>query len=84
MKKVAIDFDGKDNNAIYHVFRFKINEPHWAAQNGWMLGVVGPYFDDSKPYDFPHATFSRLDSKISPEEEVHWVHKNIAMREWGK
>lgn len=82
-KRVTIDFDGKSNFLHYEVFRFRVNEPHWAASDGWMLGVVGPYFDDSQPYDFPNATFSRLSKvsdNITPEEEVRWVHENIAMR----
>lgn len=81
LKKVTIKFDG--NDVFYHVFKYMTNEPHWAAENGWMLGVVGPYFDDSKPYDFPAATFSRCSSKvgeIEPEDEAKWVHENIALK----
>ena len=83
VKKVSIDFDGENNFVHYHVFKFRTNEPHWAAKEGWMVGVVGPYFDDSDPYDFPHATFSRLSSKFgttSPDEEAAWVHKNISLK----
>lgn len=83
IKRVTFDFDGQDNNVHYEVFRYRVNEPHWAAKNGWMLGVVGPFFDDSKPYDFPGATFSRISStldKVSPDEEAKWVHENISMR----
>jgi hypothetical protein len=81
VKRVTIDFD--DNNVYYYVFKFRINEPHWASKDGWMLGVVGPYFEDSKPYDFPHATFSRLNSKfdkVKAEDEAKWVHENISMK----
>ena len=83
IKRVTIDFDGKNNFIHYEVFKYRVNEPHWAAENGWMLGVVGPYFDDSKPYDFPHSTFSRVSStidKVTPEEEVQWVHENISLK----
>lgn len=55
---------------------------HWAAKNGWIIGVVGPYFDDSNPFDFPQATFSRVSSmldKASPDDEAKWVHDNISM-----
>ena len=81
IKRVTIKFDG--NDVFYHVFKYMTNEPHWAAENGWMLGVVGPYFNDSKPYDFPAATFSRCSSKIGeiePEDEAKWVHENIALK----
>ena len=80
-ERVSIDFDG--NNVYYHVFKFRVNEPHWAGKDGWMLGVVGPYFDDSKPTDYPGSTFSRLSSKygeVTAEEEAKWVHENISMK----
>ena len=83
IKRVTFDFDGQNNNVHYEVFKYRVNEPHWAAKDGWMLGVVGPFFDDSKPYDHPGATFSRTSStvdKVSPDEEAKWVHENISMR----
>ena len=83
IKRVSIDFDGKNHFVHYEVFKFRVNEPHLAAKNGWELGVVGPYFDDSQPYEnFPSSTFSRGGSmeKISPEMEVKWVHENITLK----
>jgi hypothetical protein len=83
IKRVTFDFDGQNNFVHYEVFKYRVNEPHWAAKNGWILGVVGPYFDDSNPFDFPQATFSRVSStldKVSPDEEAKWVHENISMR----
>ncbi|GGA84693.1 hypothetical protein [Puia dinghuensis] len=83
LKRVTIDFDGQNNLVHYEVFKYRVNEPHWAAKGGWILGVVGPYFDDSNPYDAAQATFSRVGStldKVSPEEEAKWVHENISMR----
>ncbi len=80
VKKVTIEFD--KNNVFYYVFKFRTNEPHWASKNGWMLGVVGPYFEDSKPYDFPGSTFSRLSKfdHVKAEDEAKWVHENISLR----
>lgn len=83
IKRVTFDFDGQNNNVHYEVFKYKVDEPHWAAKDGWILGVVGPFFDDSKPYDHSGATFSRVSStldKVSPDEEAKWVHENISMR----
>ena len=57
-----------------------MNPPHSVAKDGWILGVVGPYTENSLPYELPEATFSRLSSKfgeISPREETEWVHQNI-------
>jgi hypothetical protein len=83
VRRVTFDFDGQNNFVHYEVFKYRVDEPHWAAKNGWILGIVGPYFDDSKPYDFPHATFSRVNStlnEITPDEEAKWVHDNISKR----
>jgi diadenosine tetraphosphatase ApaH/serine/threonine PP2A family protein phosphatase len=83
IKRVTFDFDGQNNFVHYEVFKCRVNEPHWAAKDGWFLGVVGPYFDDSKPYDFPQATFCRISStleKVTPDEEAKWVHDNISNR----
>jgi len=83
IKRVTFDFDGQNNFVHYEVFKYRVNEPHWAAKDGWILGVVGPYFDDSKPYDHPGATFSRVSSRletITPDEEAKWVHEHISMR----
>ena len=38
IKRVTIKFDNDD--VYYHVFKYMTNDPHWAAKNGWMLGVV--------------------------------------------
>ncbi len=84
IKRVTFDFDGQNNFVHYEVFKYRVDEPHWAAKDGWILGVVGPYFDDSKPYDFPHSTFSRASStleKVTPDEEAKWVHENISNRQ---
>ncbi len=83
IKRVTIDFDGQNNFVHYEVFQYSVNEPHWAAKDGWILGVVGPFFEDSKPYDHARSTFSRVSSTVgtvTPEEEVKWVHENISMR----
>lgn len=83
IKRVTFDFDGENNFVHYEVFKYCVYEPHWASKDGWCLGVVGPYFDDSKPYDFAQATFSRISSKfdkITADEEAKWVHENISFR----
>lgn len=79
LKTVPVEFDKK--TFLYYVFKFKDDELHEGEE--WSLGVVGPYFEKSKPYDFPAATFSRFGSKfglISPEEEANWVHENITLK----
>ncbi len=84
LQTVTIDFDGKNEHFVhYEVFRFKTHAPNRAAKYGWMLGVAGPYFDESEPYDNASDTFSRLISQsdaITPEQEAIWVHENNSKR----
>lgn len=63
----------------YYVFQYRTRRPPWAAQYNWMMGVSGPYRDDSMPYDVPQRVFSRFNTvdSISAETEVQWVHENI-------
>ncbi len=84
VKKVIIERENQ--NMCYYVFKFRVFEPHWAAKDGWMLGVVGPYFDNSEPYDFATATYSRFKrlATISPEKEAKWVHENIELKSKSK
>ena len=45
IKRVTFDFDGQNNFVHYEVFKCRVSEQHWAAKDGWFLGVVGPDFD---------------------------------------
>jgi hypothetical protein len=81
IKRVSINIDKEDHFVHYEVFEFKVHEPHRDAKKGWMLGVVGPYFDNSEPYDYPFCTYSRFhQNSVSSEEEVKWVHENILLQ----
>lgn len=67
----------------YHVFRFRVHAPAPKGAEGWRVGVVGPYFEHSQPYDHPAATFSRLAHRweeTDPAAEAQWVHAHVAMR----
>ncbi len=83
VKKQHRPFDGQNNLVHYEEFKYRFNEPHRAAKDGWILGVVGPYFDDSKPYDNAQCAFRRVSSTVAKalaEEEAKWVHENLSMR----
>lgn len=46
------------------VYRFRKHAPHWAATNGWMIGVAGPFLRSDQPtIDGLGLTFSRLDKE---------------------
>lgn len=72
----------EDRVSTYYVFKYKTDEPRWAAKLNWMMGVAGPYTPNNLPYDVPKRIFSRFNTpnRISPEEEVKWVHENINQR----
>ena len=69
--------------AEYYLFRFRTNPPHWAAGNGWMAGVSGPYPKDPKaPLAAPAGTFSELESfeAKSAQEHVQAFHEKAVAR----
>lgn len=48
-KVVTIETESALGPLDYFVFRFRMDEPHWAADRGWMGGVAGPYFRNESP-----------------------------------
>lgn len=66
----------------YFVFRYKTAEPHWAAKDGWMAGVAGPYDLTTEPKPYGRGTFSRFESYESrtPEEHVEVTHRTVIER----
>lgn len=44
-------------------FRFRTTEPHWAAKDGWMVGVAGPFLRGSEPSSQAcGSTFSQFEA----------------------
>ncbi len=73
----------EQDELYYEVFKFKYNAPHWAAENAWIIGVVGPYYAESTAFEYPTAIFGRANSTVStttPEAEVAWVHENFVTK----
>jgi hypothetical protein len=75
LAKILLD----DGVSMYYVFKYRSEQPRWAAKLNWMMGAAGPYHSDSTSYDVPKRIFSRFNSvgTISPEEEVKWMHENV-------
>jgi hypothetical protein len=69
-----------DGNSVYFVFRFRVHAPHWAAKDGWMAGVAGPYDLGATPAPYARGTFSRFDAYDSrtPEEHVRVTQELLA------
>jgi hypothetical protein len=70
---------GENQDIRYYVFKFRIHTLRWAAKLDWMVGVCGPYDQQSLPFDPPRRVFSRFRSSTStsPQEEAAWVHQHI-------
>jgi hypothetical protein len=72
VEKVVRDLDGQTAN--FYVMRYKMPAGHWAAEDGWMLGLAGPYFANEPPYSGVAGAFSRCDKDghVRPAEFVDW------------
>jgi hypothetical protein len=66
----------------YFLFRYRTLAPHWAAGDGWMAGVAGPYDLTAVPRPFGPGTFSRFEAYDSrtPEEHVEVTHRVVVER----
>ena len=65
--------DGED--AEFHVYRYKMPASHWAAKDGWILGLAGPMDRAGEPYEQMPGAFSRVGDaydKVKPSELVDW------------
>lgn len=69
-------------DGYYFVFRFRMRPPHWAAAQGWLAGVAGPYDLTQDPMPLGRNTFSRFDSFESrtPEQHVETIHSALSKR----
>lgn len=69
----------------YYVFKFRVNKPSWPAKD-WMIGVCGPYHENSIPYEVPSRIFSRFNTvgSVTILDEVLWVHENVrsTLKQW--
>src|SRR5262249_684251 len=73
MKVVPIDTGFEGGIYDYYLFRFRTKEPHWAAKDGWIAGVSGPFARNDAPttkaLGHTFSEFAKWDSK-KPEEHV--------------
>jgi len=52
--------EGQAGQEMYF-FRFRIDEPHWAAKDGWMIGWSGPFSREGPPQLRGTDTFSEFE-----------------------
>lgn len=73
VETVARSLDGV--NADFVVLRYRMPDRHWAAGNGWMLGLSGPFLTSEPPYSGVASAFSHCSDKYGstmPGELVDW------------
>jgi len=73
VETVKRPIDGQD--ADFHVYRYKMPAGHWAAKDGWILGLTGPMKPGVEPYSEMPGAFSRvgdIEGKMKPSELVDW------------
>jgi hypothetical protein len=55
----------RGQDVLHYVFKFRTEPPHFAAEDGWMLGVAGPFLASAAPdttsYGDTFSTFAKLD-----------------------
>lgn len=64
-----------DHDSDFHVYRYKMPPGHWAAKDGWILGLTGPMANESAPYSALPGAFSRagdVEGTVTPAELVDW------------
>jgi hypothetical protein len=70
MKVVTSGSPGEEED--YYVFRFRMDEPHWAAKHGWMAGVAGGFARRDQPTTVAGGnTFSSFAAWDSQTPEGH-------------
>lgn len=85
MKVVPVDTGLPNGIYDYYLFRFKTLEPHWAAKDGWIAGISGPFRRGDAPTILglgdTFSTFDKWESK-TPDEHVGNIRE--LMQRWGE
>jgi hypothetical protein len=84
-KVVSVDAGGTDGVLDYYLFRFRTLPPHWAAKEGWMAGVAGPFLrKDTPTTEAQGDTFSEFErwNSRTPAEHVGDVRE--LLEDWRK
>jgi hypothetical protein len=69
MKTVGIDTP--EGPADLYLFRFRTGAPHWAAADGWLAGIAGPFPHGDRPTTHAPGTFSDFERWESREADEH-------------
>jgi len=68
----TFDTETEDGLIDYFVFRFRTFEPHWAAKDGWIAGISGPFLRKDSPSTESYGeTFSQFEPWESKSAQEH-------------
>lgn len=81
IRDVAVNQDDKKGKMF--LFKFRIDAPHWASDNGWMAGIAGPYWDGEELPDTARDTFSEFKQFDTMTAEEHINHIRQALDKRG-
>jgi hypothetical protein len=83
MAVITEDMGPPEGLLDWYLFRFRTFPPHWAAEDGWIAGVAGPYLRKDAPgtrsYGDTFSKFTPWDS-MTPEEHVADIRQ--LMHDW--
>jgi len=59
----------------YYLFKYRMDPPHFAAEDGWMAGMAGPYAPDGRMLEKPTGILSEFKpwDSASPEEHLNII-----------
>jgi hypothetical protein len=84
MKVISVDTGSSNGTCDYYLFRFRTAEPHWAAKNGWMAGIAGPFAQKDQPttdaLGDTFSTFAKWDAK-TPDDHVNEI-RALMEKKW--
>ena len=78
VQSIKRQINGKTGEFI--ILRYIARAGHWAEDDGWLLGIVGPFYEDELPYFNSASAFSRFDDKHEEtdiNELIDWFTTNI-------
>ncbi len=72
VEEIEREFRGE--HVTFLVYKYQMPPGHWAAKDGWLLGLAGPFFENEDPYSAAGG-FSRCGDKygeVQPRELIDW------------
>ena len=66
----VVEVETTDGPADYYLYRFRTFAPHWAADDGWMAGIAGP-FSKGQLSTYGSDTFSSFEAWDAKTPEEH-------------